>query len=169
VKKLLAILAAGAMVLFPQVPSAAEQHGFTCTVEGAAMFKPGLNSEPQELKFVFKGELTDCQSSNSDATGGKVTAKGVVHEATCASSQAEGVAKMKWDDGTKTTLEFTTDDVAAAVFLTGTVGKSNSDTAQTGDDVLALLAFDADVTQCNTEEGITDAAFHGQVGGGSPS
>ena len=168
-KKVVATLAMGVLALFPVASGSAAQHGYTCTISGSADFKPGLNTEPQELKFAFKGELTDCQSSSSDIAGATVTAKGIVNDASCLSGQGEGVAKVKWEDGSKSTIEFTTEDVAAGVFLTGSIAKSNSDVAQTGDDVGAALAFDADATKCNSGEGITEAEFSGQAVGGSPS
>jgi hypothetical protein len=168
-KKLIALIATGAFALFPHGVGAAAQHGFTCTISGSAKFKPGLTMDAQELKFSFKGELTGCESTSGSASGATVTAKGVVNEASCLSGQGEGIAKTKWDDGSTSTLEFSTEDVTAGVFLTGTVGKSNSDTAQSGADVAALLAFDADATRCNSGDGITDAEFSGQAFGGSPS
>ena len=167
-RKLIAVATICCISLLPQATGSAAEHGFTCTIEGSATFEPGLNSEAQELKFVFKGEMSGCQATDG-ATGGTVKAKGLVNDATCASSAAEGVAKVKWDNGKKSTLDFTTTDVAAVIFLTGTVGKSNSEAAQTGDDVFAGLLFNADITKCNTDEGITEATFEGQVGGGSPS
>ena len=165
-KKLFAILAISTIGLSPQAVAA--EHGYTCTLTGGAKFTPGLTAETQQLKFVFKGEYSDCQSTDG-ASGAKLSAKGVVNDASCAMSQAEGVAKIKWDNGKKTTVEFTTEDVGALVFLTGTVGKSNSEAAQTGDDVFAGLIFDADATKCPSDEGITEAEFSGQAGGGSPS
>ena len=165
-KKLLAVLAISIMAFSQQAVAA--EHGYTCSVTGGAKFKPGLTSEAQQLKFVFKGEYTGCQSTDG-ASGAKLSAKGVVNDASCAMSQAEGVATIKWDNGKKTSVEFTTEDVGALVFLTGTVGKSNSEAAQSGDDAFAALAFNADVTKCNTDEGITEAEFSGQAGGGSPS
>jgi hypothetical protein len=167
-KKVVAILTLGVLALVPLTPGSAAEHGYTCTLSGAASFKPGLTSEPQELKFVFKGEYSGCQSTDG-ASSATLSAKGVVHDASCAASSAEGVAKIKWDNGKKTTVEFTTEDFGASVTLMGTVTKSNSEAAQSGDDAFAQLAFDADVTKCNTDEGITEAEFSGQAGGGSPS
>jgi hypothetical protein len=167
-KKSVALLAISLMALSIQTTSVAAERGYTCTLAGAAKFTPGLTAEAQELKFVFKGGFTGCQSTDGTSNA-KLSATGVVHDASCATSQAEGVAKIKWDNGKKTTVEFTTEDVGAAVFLTGTVGKSSSEAAQTGDDTFAALAFNADATKCNTDDGITEAEFSGQVGGGSPS
>ena len=148
-------------------PLGAEPRGITCTVTGAAKFTPGITSEPQELKFAFKGEFTDCQSSG-EAASAKVTSKGIIEDASCAYGAATGIAKIKWDDGSKSVVEFTTEDVAALVTLQGIVTKSNADVPQEGDDVFAALAFNADPTLCDTEEGITEAEFGGQAGGGSP-
>jgi hypothetical protein len=167
-KKAVATLVVATLALVPQIPGAAAEHGYTCTVTGAASFEPGLTSETQELRFVFKGEYSGCQSTDG-ASSAKLSAKGVVHDASCAASSAEGVAKIKWDNGKKTTVEFTTEDFGASVTLTGSVTKSNSEAAQSGDDAFAQLAFNADVTKCDTEEGITEAEFSGQAGGGSPS
>jgi hypothetical protein len=167
-KKTVALIGISILCLIPQAAGSAAERGYTCTLAGAASFTPGLTSEPQELKFVFKGEYSGCQSTDG-ASGAKLTAKGVVHDASCAMSNAEGVAKIKWDNGKRTTVGFSTEDVGASVTLTGTVTKSNSEAAQSGDDAFAQLAFDADVTKCNTDEGITEAEFSGQVGGGSPS
>jgi hypothetical protein len=155
------------LLTLPLTPSMAESHGFTCTVTGTAAFTPGLTADTQEMKFSFKGELTDCQATG-EATDGTVTAKGTAN-GSCASGKAEGVAKVKWSDGKKSTVEFSTTDVAAGVLLQGSVTKSNAGGAVTGDDVLGVLAFNADPQQCETKDGVQEADFQGQVVGGSPS
>ena len=163
---------AAALVVVPISPAStaqldAEPRGMTCSLSGAAKFTPGLTAEAQDIKFKFKGEVTDCQSSGG-ATSGVVTSKGTVADASCASGAGEGIAKVKWDDGTSSIIEFETTDVTALVYLEGTATKSNADVPAEGDPIYGALGFDADPTLCETEEGITNADFMGQVGGGSP-
>ena len=148
-------------------PLDAEPRGMTCSLSGAAKFSPGLTAEARDIKFKFKGELSDCQSSGG-ASAGTVTSKGTVADASCASGAGEGIAKVKWDDGTSSIIEFQTTDVTALVWLEGTATKSTADVPAEGDPIYGALGFDADPTQCETEEGITTADFMGQVGGGSP-
>jgi hypothetical protein len=166
-KKSLLILSCIALLLgvFAAPAPAAEFHGTTCSLTGSATLKPGLSMENGEYKVSFKGELTDCQTTG-DATAGTVTAKAVA-TGTCGEATAEGVAQIKWDNGSKSTVEFSTTDIAALVFLTGEVTKSNDTGLLQGDSVFGALAFQADPADC-AGDGITEASFNGQVVGGYP-
>ena len=149
--------------LVPAGLSQAEQRGVTCTLDGSAKFKPGLTTSLDSYKFSFKGKLSDCQST-SGVTAGTVKAKGTA-EASCQGGTAEGKATVKWENGKKTTLSFSTVDVGASVTLRGNVTKSTESSLGTGDNVLGQLVFEADATQCQT--GLKKANFLGQVGGGN--
>ena len=165
-RRLIVFLAAGALSLIPAgITAQAEQRGTTCGLSGSATFKPGLTSTPSAVKFVFKGSLTDCQTTG-DATSGKVVAKGTA-DAGCIGGTAEGVATVKWDTKKKTIAKFATTDVGASVTLQGEVTKSTEPGLGAGDTILGEVIFDADVTQCQT--GLTKADFLGQIGGGSPN
>jgi hypothetical protein len=166
-KKSVLLFAAAALALGPLTTSSAAERGYSCTVEGAATFAPGLTAEDGELQVVFKGELTNCQST-AGAGGATVVAKATVN-GNCAYSTTEGIATIKWQDKTKSKVEFETYDAGALVVLSGTVAKSNYEAAQEGDDAFAVLGFNADATKCNTDEGITEAEFTGQTGSGSPN
>ena len=165
-RRLIVLTSVLATFLFPaNMTAQAEQRGTTCGLTGSATFKPGLTATPASNKFAFKGTLADCQSTG-DATSGKVTAKGTAN-AGCVGGTAEGVATVKWDTKKKTTVKFSTVDVGASVTLTGEVTKSTEPGLGAGDTILGQLAFDADVTQCQT--GLKTAKFLGQIGGGSPN
>ena len=164
---------AASLIILPTSPAStapldAEPRGMTCTLEGAAKFSPGLNAEARTIQFTFKGELSDCESSGG-VSGGTVKAAGKVADASCASGEGTGKAKVLWDDGSQSTFEFQTTDVTALVWLEGTTTKSTADVPAEGDPIYGGLAFDADATQCQGNTGIKTADFMGQVGGGSPS
>ena len=166
-RKILLILSSMALVATAfAAPAGAEPHGTTCSLEGAATLKPGLSMENGEYKVSFKGELTDCQSTG-DATSGTVTAKAVA-TGTCGEATAEGVAIIKWDSKTTTTVEFSTVDIGALVILDGEVTKSNDAGLAEGDSIFGALVFQADPADC-AGDGITEASFNGQVGGGYPN
>lgn len=141
----------------------AEQRGTTCGLTGTATFQKGLTLTPAVYKFGFKGALADCESTGG-LTSGKVVAKGTAN-ASCEAGTAEGVATVKWNTKKKTTIEFSTTDIGASVTLTGEVIKSTEPALVKGDTILGQLAFNADVTQCQT--GLKSADFLGQIGGGS--
>jgi hypothetical protein len=166
-KKSVLVLSCVALLVgaFAAPAPAAEFHGTTCSLTGSATLKPGLSMENGEYKVAFKGELTDCQTT-ADATGGTVTAKAVA-TGTCGEATAEGVAQIKWDNGSKSTVEFATTDIGALVILEGEATKSNDGGVRTGDSVFGLLAFQADPTAC-TGDGISEASFNGQVVAGYP-
>ncbi len=164
-RRLILSLAILAFALVPAGLSQAEQRGVTCTLEGAAKFKPGLTTSLDSYKFSFKGTLSDCQAT-SGVTKGKVKAKGTA-DASCQGGTAEGKATVKWENGRKTTLSFSTVDIGASVTLHGNVAKSTESSLGPGDHVLGQLVFEADATQCQT--GLKKANFLGQVGGGNPN
>ncbi len=153
-----------ALTVVPGALSRAEERGVTCALEGTAKFKPGLTVVLDTYAFSFKGKLTDCQAT-SGVTSGTVKAKGKT-DGSCEGGTAEGKATVKWDNGKKTTVAFSTVDVAASVTLHGNVTKSNDASLGKGDHILGQLVFEADATQCQT--GLKKAKFFGQVGGGSP-
>lgn len=165
---------AAALIALPVAPASTaplgldEPRGMTCTITGAAKFSPGLNTEARTIQFTFKGELTDCESSGG-ITSGVVKAAGKVEDASCASGQGIGKAKVHWNDGSQSSFDFETTDVTAGVVLRGETTKSTAEVPAEGDPVYGLLAFDADPTQCQGNPGIKGAEFEGQVGGGSPS
>ncbi len=163
-RRLILSLAVLAFALVPAGLSQAEERGVTCTLEGSAKFKPGLTTALDSYKFSFKGKLSDCQST-SGVSKGKVKAKGTA-DASCEGGTAEGKATVKWENGRKTTVAFSTVDVAASVTLHGNVTNSTESSLGTGDHVLGQLVFEADATQCQT--GLKKAKFLGQVGGGNP-
>ena len=168
-RKALFVIACVSLVtgLLAAPATAQEFRGITCGLEGTAKLKPGLTSTDGEYKVAFTGTLNDCQTTG-DATGGTVKAKALAN-GNCAHAVAEGKATIKWDNGNTTAVSFSTEDVGALVVLTYEVVKSNEPAAATGDQGIGLLAFQADPTACETEEGITKADFVGQVGSGSPS
>lgn len=163
-RRLIAITAVLALSLLPAGLSQAEPRGITCGLTGSATFKPGLTVELATYKFSFKGKLADCEAT-SGVTSGTVKAKGKA-EASCEGGTAAGKATIKWENGGKTTVSFSTVDVAASVTLRGKVISSTESSLGAGDDVLGQLAFEADATQCAT--GLKKAHFRGQVGGGNP-
>jgi hypothetical protein len=167
-KKALLIISSMALIAaaFISPATAAEFHGSTCSLTGEATLKPGLSMESGEYKVAFTGELTDCQSTTSDATSGAVKAKAVA-TGTCGEATAEGVATITWDTDAKTTVEFSTTDIGALVILQGEVTKSNDTGLLTGDSVFGALAFNADPAEC-MGDGISEASFNGQVVGGYP-
>ncbi|MGH2806593.1 MAG: hypothetical protein ACRDKT_04890 [Actinomycetota bacterium] len=144
----------------------AEEHGITCSLTGEAKLKPGLNMDDGEYKVTFTGELSDCLATG-DASSGTVKAK-AVGSGTCGHNTTEGVAMIKWDNKTKTIVDFSTEGAGATVLLTATVTKSNESSLVEGDDAFGLLVFQADPTACESDAGVTEAGFNGQVGGGSP-
>jgi hypothetical protein len=149
-------------------PVEAAQRGTTCTLNGEAKFKPGLVAESRPTKYTFKGDLTDCLSTDGDLTSGKVTSRGT-GTVGCATGDSTGKAKIVWNTGKTTMVKFTTFDVGAVAHLEGTVAGGSAPALQKGDDVLGELAFTADPTQCSADPGITSAVFQGQVGTGSPN
>ena len=164
-KKLLTLLAAGFILAALVVPAHAEPHGVTCSLSGDAKIKPGLTSTSGDMKVKFSGELTDCQNTG-DATSGTVKATATA-TGSCAQAAAEGVAVVKWDDGNATKVEFTTTDIGALVILQAKVVSSTESSLAEGDTELGVLAFQADPTLC-AGDGVTEATFNGQIGGGSP-
>ena len=167
-KKALLILSSIAVIAsaFISPATAAEFHGSICSLSGEATLKPGLSIESDEYKVVFTGELTDCQSTSSDATSGIVKAKAVA-TGTCGEATAEGVATITWDTNAKSVVEFSTTDIGALVILQGEVTKSNDTGLITVDSVFGALAFNADPAEC-MGDGISEASFEGQVIGGYP-
>lgn len=167
-KKALLIISSMALLAtaFASPAIAEELHGSTCSLTGKATLKPGLSIESGEYKVTFTGELTDCQSTSSDATSGVVKAKAVA-TGTCGEATAEGVATVTWDTKAKTVVEFSTTDIGALVVLDGEVTKSNDTGLIAGDSVFGALAFNADPAEC-MGDGISEATFEGQVVGGYP-
>ena len=162
-KKVALVLSVVALVAAAlAAPAVAEPHGITCELSGDAQLSPGLTSEDGKYNVVFEGELANCLSSG-DESSGTVKAQATA-EGNCAHATAEGHALIKWDTGKKSMVDFTTEDIGALVILEYTVTKSNASGALEGDSGMGVLAFQADPTACESEEGITDAAFTGQVG-----
>lgn len=165
-KKLVLLVAATSLLATAfAAPAEAEFHGVTCQLEGSAKLSPGLTSEEGKYNVVFSGDLSNCQSTG-EATSGTVKAQATA-EGTCAEATAEGHALIKWDTGKKTLVEFSTTDIGALVLLDYHVTKSNDDAALAGDQGYGSLLFQADPTACNTDAGIKEASFTGQVGSGS--
>ena len=167
-KKLMIVLAAGLLIAaFAPPVQADEEHGITCSLVGEATLKPGLNMNDGDYKVAFTGDLTDCLATG-DASSGTVKAK-AVGSGTCGHNTTEGKAMIKWDNKTHTMVDFTTEGAGAGVLLTATVTHSTEPSLQEGDDAFGLLVFQADPAACNSDAGVTEASFNGQVGGGSPS
>ena len=163
-KKALLIFASIALVAVFAPTVAAEPHGITCQLTGEAKLAPGLTAEGGKYNVVFTGELSGCQSSG-DIGGGTVKAQATA-EGSCVHAVAEGHALIKWDNGNKSQVDFTTEDVGALVVLDFEITKSNDDTAVEGDQGLGALFFQADPMGCNSDEGIKEASFEGQIASG---
>ena len=178
--------------------SASAASGGGCQLQGTASFSPPLTNTAQAFSYGFTGALSSCQSSVAGSpTSGAVEAGQVVTDpsgeqfqepvptgnGTCGNGTTQGTAIANWADGTATVINYTTDSVAAAVHLAGTVapsvtlpainplpGQPTSKTITTtryaGDSALGLLAFQADPTQC-AGSGVSSAGISGTVGLGS--
>ena len=170
--------------------SASAASGGGCQLQGTASFSPPLTNTAQAFSYGFTGALSNCQSSVAGSpTSGSVGAGQVVTDpsgeqfqepvptgnGTCGNGTTQGTAITNWADST--------DSVAAAVHLAGTVapsvtlpainpqpGQPTSKTITTtryaGDSALGLLAFQADPTQC-AGSGVSSAGISGTVGLGS--
>ena len=164
-KALFTFLAAALLIGALVVPANAESHGVTCSLSGDATIKPGLTTTGGAYTVKFTGELTDCQSTG-DATSGAVKATAKAN-GSCGEATAEGIAVVKWDDGKTTKVSFTTTDIGALVILQATVVSSTESALAKGDSEYGVLAFQADPTLC-AGDGVTEASFTGQIGGGNP-
>src|SRR6266516_2579174 len=115
---------------------AAAASGGGCQLDGTASFNPPLTNTAAPFKYGFTGKLTNCQSSEAGApASGAVEAGQVVTDpsgeqfqepvpsgnGSCGNGTTNGTAIANWADGTTTVIQYTTDSVAAAVHLSGTV------------------------------------------------
>jgi hypothetical protein len=170
-KKLTILVAACALVaglpLGIGVATAAP-HGITCSLSGTANFDPGLTASAQQGKYTFTGKFENCQSSDATATSATVKAAGS-GSIGCGVGSTNGTATIKWNNGKKTKITFSTDDAAAGVHVSAKVIKSTESAILPGDQSQGVLAFQADPTQCNTADGVKSAAFSGQIGAGNGS
>ena len=180
----------GVVCAFGFAPGASAATG-GCQLKGTASFTPGLNTTSQPFTYSFGGDLTNCQSSEAGAPAtGTVQAGGTYTEpatgkgyllpsatgtGSCSSSTTQGLALIKWGDGTRTLTDYTTSGAAAAVKLDGTVVASRTlqpvnpadppltltTTRYQGSASHGLLAFEATPTECTT--GVTAAGIEGAV------
>lgn len=148
-------------------PLAAEAapHGAGCTLAGKAVFSPGLKAAPANVGFTFKGTLSDCEGIAAKASSATVTSSGKGNVG-CTVGSAAGVATIEWNTGKATTVRYNTTDAGAGVLLNGTVTKSTQGGVAKGDDVIGVLAFNADPAQCQSPSGVRKATFDGQVAAG---
>jgi len=172
--------------------------GSTCTLNGSANLKPGLNASSQAFTYSFTGNLTNCQASDTSApatgtvaAGTVITVGGLQYQLPiptgtggCTNSTTSGTEVTTWSDGTLSVVSYTTTGALAAVGLQGTVVPSvvakqvggtgqitltTSPNRYLGDTSVAALTFQPpDPTACNGA-GVTVAAISGQVGIGTIS
>jgi hypothetical protein len=190
-KAALVAAVAGVVCAFSLAPGASAATG-GCQLKGTASFTPGLSTTSQPFTYSFRGDLTNCQSTEAGAPGiGTVQAGGTYTDAAtgnayrlpastgtggCASSTTEGLALIRWGDGTRTLTDYSTTGAGAAVNLDGTVVDSVTlqpvdpldppltltTTRYQGSASHGLLAFEATPTDCQT--GVSTAGIEGVVG-----
>jgi hypothetical protein len=206
---------AGLLALAPAA-GAAQNFGM-CSLDGLAKLTPGLAANQPApgsggvdwgpgFSYSFSGTLSSCQGLSGAGPGGpaggtisageQITINGVKYLAPgkpsgnggCTGSHTSGTAIVKWDDGTLSAVDYTTEGAAAVVGLTGdflssiTLMRVDPDpvTGLPVEDKFNNLAFGgdyaggplvfhpADPTQC-TGAGVTEAPITGAIGHGNYS
>ena len=135
--------------------------GAGCHISGTATFSKGLNTSAQNVLYKFTGKLDQCQSSAGGYTSGTVSAKGK-GSLSCGSGDSTGVATVKWNNGKKSTVSYTTTSFGALVVLQGDVTKGDF----AGDGAVGALAFEANPPDC-VGGGVKSANFDGFTGYGN--
>ena len=142
-RRLLLVLTAGALAATGLFTSGAAKAttaasstptGGACHLSGSASFGTGLTANSQPFNYSFHGTLDNCQSSDSSATGGTVSAGEVVTiggatyqepaasgNGSCSNSTTSGTSIVFWNNGFHTVVQYTTTGAGALVILNGTV------------------------------------------------
>ena len=153
-RKLLLVLSAGALAATGVFTSGAAKAstaasstptGGACHLAGSANFGTGLTASSQSFTYNFSGTLDNCQSSDSSATGGTVSAGQVVTisgstyqepaatgTGSCSNSTTSGTSIVFWNNGKHTVVTYTTTGAGALVILQGTVAPSITLQSTTG-------------------------------------
>jgi hypothetical protein len=167
---LLVVALTGLMGLLP-VASASAQRGGTCSLQGTAAFSPGLTATPStSVNYTFTGTVSNCVSSDSTVTSGSISASGSATGSgiSCGGGTSAGTATISWNNGTSTTVSFSTTSAGALVAVQSTVTSSSEPALAAGDQGGGGLVFETQTPQdCTTATGLTSAAFSGQIGFGA--
>jgi hypothetical protein len=156
---LAATLVAG---LFTGIPAAsASPGGAGCHLSGTASFSKGLGQTAQDVVYKFTGKLDNCQSSVGSYKSATISAKGK-GSLSCGQGTSAGVATVKWDNGKKSVVPYTTTSFAALVIVQGTVKSGEF----AGQGSIGTLAFEANAPDC-FGAGVKTANFDGFDGYGS--
>jgi hypothetical protein len=147
--------------------SAAGPHGVGCQLTGVAKIKPGLSPSPATMTYTFTGKLSNCNSSDSKLTGGKVSAKGK-GSLSCAGGTSAGLAKVVWNTHKKSVLAYNTRGLANGDQLDFTTKSSSESALAKGDQGAGGLAFTSFTGDC-VRTRVTRADFSGITLAGSPS
>jgi hypothetical protein len=153
-----------------------------CQLSGTAVFSSPLGTSAKAFDYSFGGTLTNCRgdepfpatgtiTSNEPITEGGITYRPTYKDTgngSCGSSTTEGIALIRWVDGTNTVVKYATTGVTAAIALQGTILPSVTYTGTTKDALgntitvtktftttrllggtsLGLLAFEANPADC---------------------
>ena len=154
-RRMLLVLSAGALAATGLFTSGAAKastpaasgtpSGGACHLAGNADFGTGLTASSQNFTYSFGGTLDNCQSSDSTATGGTVSAGQVVTingatyqeplsngSGSCSNSTTSGTSIVFWNNGLHTVVNYTTTGAGALVILQGTVAPSITLQSTTG-------------------------------------
>lgn len=153
-RRLLLVLSAGALGAAGLFTSGAAKatpaasgtpSGGACHLAGTANFGTGLTTNSTSFSYNFGGTLDNCQSSDSSATGGTVSAGQVVTiggatyqepassgTGSCSNSTTSGTSIVFWNNGFHTVVQYTTTGAGALVVLQGTVVPSITLQSTTG-------------------------------------
>jgi hypothetical protein len=151
---------------------AAGPHGVTCTLNGNASFTPGLTATfNPSTTYSFTGTLSGCQSTDSTLTSGSVTATGHATGSglSCGGGTSAGAGTITWNNGTSTSLSFTTSGAGSTVVVQTTATSSTEPAVATGDTGAAPVAFETQTPQDCATTGLTSASFTGQAVTGAAS
>jgi hypothetical protein len=111
------------------------------------------------MHYRLRGTANDCRWTDGTTQSGTFTARGS-GIASCESGTTEGVAHIRWEDRTSSTMRYTTSNLYNAVILTGTFTEG----ASKGYEAHGVLMFIVDRNEpagCITEFGLTRATFTG--------
>jgi hypothetical protein len=139
--------------------SAAGPHGVGCQLTGVAKIKPGLGPAPAATSYTFKGTLTNCTSSDSKLTSGKVSARGKGSLA-CAGGTSAGVATIVWNTRKTSLITFNTHGVGNGDEIDFTTKSSREPALAKGDQGAGGIAFTSFKGDC-VQAPITQADFSG--------
>jgi hypothetical protein len=149
---------------------AADPHGLSCTLNGNANFTPGLTDTfNPSTTYSFTGTLSRCQSTDSTLTSGSVSASGHATGSglSCGGGTSSGSGTINWNNGTSTSLSFTTSRAGSTVVVQITATTSTEPAVAAGDTGVAPLAFETQTPQDCATTGLTSATFTGQAVTGS--